>query len=340
MTVISLVGAASYMPERIVTNEFFLAEGEREGDVPLMFRGVKQRHHVGPSETAVEMIRRASGKLADQLNLNLARDVDVLLTNVTVPDMPFMGCGASLANALGLKPKAVFDLHNGGCVSFVVMLDLVRSLMTTHGYQSALLCNVQNAGGRLFSQGENRVRKQARIPGDGCGVGYVVANAESPVRSIIVRNYGEYADDMSIVRDDGSCWWEPSERAGYVDFNETKIAVITNRANRIVPDVLKAACQQAEVPVDRVGTLITNQPNRLFLRNWREALQLPASRHVQTFERHGNLFGAALPICLEEAVSTGQLKPKDWLLLGGFSHAGDYAAAAVVHWRAGENVAA
>ncbi len=60
MTVISLVGAASYMPERIVTNEFFLAEGEREGDVPLMFRGVKQRHHgeVGEGEgrTEVELV--------------------------------------------------------------------------------------------------------------------------------------------------------------------------------------------------------------------------------------------------------------------------------------------
>jgi 3-oxoacyl-[acyl-carrier-protein] synthase III len=333
MTVISLVGAASYMPETVVGNEFFLAEGEHEGEVPLMFRGVKQRHHVGPRETAVSMIEKASQRLAERLNLDLARDVDVLLTNVTVPDMPFMGCGASLGHALGIRPKAIFDLHNGGCVAFVVMLDLVKSLMTTHGYRTALLCNVQNAGGRLFSQGENRVRKQARIPGDGCGVGYVVANAESPVRSIVVKNYGEYAADMTIVRDDDSCWWEPSDRAAYVDFNETKIAMITNRANRIVPDVLKEACARAEVSVDSVGTLITNQPNRLFLRNWREALQLPPGRQVQTFERHGNLFGAALPVCLDEAISTGQLKSNSYLLLGGFSHAGDYAAAALVHWK-------
>ena len=45
-------------------------------------------------------------------------------------------------------------------------------------------------------------------------------------------------------------------------------------------------------------------------------------------------FGAALPICLEEALHTGQLKDRSNLVLGGFSHAGDFAAAAVVRWRA------
>jgi 3-oxoacyl-[acyl-carrier-protein] synthase-3 len=151
--------------------------------------------------------------------------------------------------------------------------------------------------------------------------------------SVVHRNYGEYADDMLIVRDDGSRWWEPSTRAGYVDFSETKIADIMARANRIVPDVILAACRQAELLPSQIDTLITNQPNRIFLRNWREALQIPKEKHVQTFERHGNLFGAALPICIEEALTTGQLRNRSHLVLGGFSHAGDFAASAVIDWR-------
>jgi 3-oxoacyl-[acyl-carrier-protein] synthase III len=59
---------------------------------------------------------------------------------------------------------------------------------------------------------------------------------------------------------------------------------------------------------------------------------VPPERHVSTFERHGNLFGAALPLCLEEAIESGQLKNDSHLVLGGFAHAGDFAAAAVVHW--------
>jgi 3-oxoacyl-[acyl-carrier-protein] synthase-3 len=99
-----------------------------------------------------------------------------------------------------------------------------------------------------------------------------------------------------------------------------------------VPEVIREACRQAELPTSAIGTLITNQPNRIFLRNWCEALQVPRERQVSTFERHGNLFGAALPVCLEEAVESGQLKKDSYLVLGGFAHAGEFAAAAVIHW--------
>jgi 3-oxoacyl-[acyl-carrier-protein] synthase-3 len=138
---------------------------------------------------------------------------------------------------------------------------------------------------------------------------------------------------MAIVRPDGSEWWEPSTAIFYVDFNESKLFHIMNRANHIVPEVIREACRRAELPTSEIDTLITNQPNNVFLRNWREALQVPSHKHITTFERHGNLFGAALPICLEVAIESGQLKSNSHLVLGGFAHAGDFAASAVIHWK-------
>jgi len=332
MKTISVVGAASYLPQRVVDNAFF--EQSEEQQPHAMFRGVKQRHHVTRNETSDAMIVEAARKLADRLNLNLTRDVEILLTNVTAPDQPFTGCGATVGKALGCHPQWIIDLHNGGCVSFLSMLAQAQMLMTCHSAKSALICNVQNAAGRLFAQEETRKLKQAPIPGDGCGVAYVVASGESPVRAIVQRNYCEYAGDMAVVRKDGSRWWEPSLSCAYVDFTEAKLAQIMGRANRIVPETIQEACRQAELPTGQIGTLITNQPNRIFLRNWREALQLPAERHVSTFEQHGNLFGAALPICLAEAIDSGRLKKGSHLVMGGFAHAGDFAAAAVINWLA------
>jgi 3-oxoacyl-[acyl-carrier-protein] synthase-3 len=86
--------------------------------------------------------------------------------------------------------------------------------------------------------------------------------------------------------------------------------------------------------VKDIDVLVTNQPNPVFLRNWRESLQLAPEDHVHTFEEHGNLFGAAIPISLERAAALGKLTPGANVVLGGFSHAGDYAGAAVLTWRA------
>jgi 3-oxoacyl-[acyl-carrier-protein] synthase-3 len=330
MKTVSLIGAASYLPPRIVDNAFFQ---DCKEEAHVMFCGVKERHHVAREELAHEMIAHAARKLAVRLNLNLKKDVDILMTNVTTPDQPFTGCGADVGKALGCRPDWIIDLHNGGCVSFVQMIAQAQALMTCHGAKTALICNVQNAAGRLFAQPETRRLRQARIPGDGCGVAYLTASSEAPIRAVVQRNYCEYAGDMAVVRADGTRWWEPSAACTYVDFNETKIVQVIGRANRIVPEVIREACRRAELPTSEIGTLITNQPNQLFLRNWREALQVPEERHVSTFERHGNLFGAALPVCLEEAIDTGQLKRNSHLVLGGFAHAGDFAAAAVIHWK-------
>jgi 3-oxoacyl-[acyl-carrier-protein] synthase-3 len=44
---------------------------------------------------------------------------------------------------------------------------------------------------------------------------------------------------------------------------------------------------------------------RVFLRNWREALEMPKERHRDTFGECGNLFGAGIPINLNRAITDG-----------------------------------
>jgi 3-oxoacyl-[acyl-carrier-protein] synthase III len=331
VTVVSLAGTAAYLPEKVVDNDFF---GDEATPRAAMFRGAKLRHHVAAGETAPEMLEKATRKLCDRLNLDPRTDIDLILTNVTVPDMPMLGSGASLARRLGCSPKQILDVHNCGCVSFVFMMEMARHLMQATGARTALLGNVQNAGGRVFAHPENRKRHQSAVPGDGCGVGLLVAGGESPIRAVLTKAYPEYADDMRAVSEDGNPWWEPRTTPMYIDFTESRMVSIVARGNRLVPDVIRQACAQAEITPKQIDLLVTNQPHPIFLRNWREALGVPHQQHVDTFAEHGNLFGAALPIAFERAQESGKLKPGAKVVFGGFSHAGDYAAAAVIDWQA------
>lgn len=330
MTPVSLVGVASYLPETVVGNDYFGGAAKKRGP---MFMTPTTRRHVGRDESAAEMIERAARSLATRLNLDLRKDVDIVLTNVAVPDQPFTGCGAEVAHRLGSGAQWIFDLHNTGCVSFVYMLELARMIMQTTPARRALVCNVQNAAGRIFSHPEVRGKPQAAVPGDGCGVGYVVASDESPILALVHRTYGDWAGDMRAVADDRHRYWEPGTSPFYIDFTEARVAQIISRGNRIVPEVIAEACRRAEVATTEIDLLVTNQPNPIFLRNWREALELPPAAHADTFDKYGNLFGAAIPVTLDEALADGRLAPGGLLALGGFSHAGDYAAAALVRWR-------
>jgi 3-oxoacyl-[acyl-carrier-protein] synthase-3 len=329
MDTVSLLGVASDLPECVVRNDFFApGAAQRRG----MFTAPTTRRHVGPNETAVDMIERASRRLIDRLNLVPARDIDIVLTNVAIPDQPFTGCGAEVVQRIGSGSTQVVDLHNTGCVSFVAMVALARVLLSSGDSRGALLCNVQNAAGRVFSHPEVRLTSQAPVPGDGCGVGYVTRSDIAPLLSLVQHCHPEFASDMVVTAADGRRYWEPGTTPITVAFTEQRVASIINRGNRLVPEVVREVCAAAHLRPSELELLVTNQPNAMFVRNWREALELPIGRHHDTFDAYGNLFGAALPINLDDAIAHGKLSSGGPVALAGFSHAGDYSAAAVFNW--------
>ena len=328
---LSLLAVSSYLPERVVDNAFF-AQGTsaRRG----MFTAPSTRRHVSPEESAVDMIEKAARRLIERQRLDPARDIDLLFTNVAIPDQAFTGCGAEVAARLGAHPRWIIDLHNTGCVAFLYMLDLAQALLPGGGARSALLCCVQNAGGRLFSQPGVRTKSQAPIPGDGCGVGYArTGDPSSPLLSLVQRCQPEFAADMRAISDDGRRYWEPGPSPISIAFTEARVASIIQRGNALVPELVRLACAQAGVAVRDLDVLVTNQPSPIFLRTWREALELRPGVHHDTFDRLGNLFGAGIPMNLEDALESGQLRPGSLVCMAGFSHAGDYGAAAVLRWQ-------
>jgi 3-oxoacyl-[acyl-carrier-protein] synthase-3 len=329
MNTVSLIAVASHLPEQVVDNSLFAEDtAARRG----MFRAPTTRRHVTADESAAHMIELAARRLIDAERLDPERDIDILFTNVAIPDQAFTGCGAEVAQRIGARPRWIIDLHNTGCVSFLYMLDLARALMAGGDAKSALLCSVQNAGGRIFSHPSLRRRHEAPIPGDGCGVGYVRANDVSPVLSLVQRCQREFAGDMRAVAEDGRQYWQPGTSPISIEFTESRVAAIIQRGNTLVPELVRAACSQAGIAVAQLDLLVTNQPSHIFLRNWREALELAPGVHHDTFDRLGNLFGAAIPINLEEALRERPLAPGALVCLAGFSHAGDYGAAAVLRW--------
>ncbi len=97
----------------------------------------------------------------------------------------------------------MLDLHNTGCVAFIYMMELARHLMQTTEAKTALICTAQTAAGRMFGDPRIRDKPQAAMPGDGFGVGYLVASDESPILSVVHHAYGEFASDMRMICDDG-----------------------------------------------------------------------------------------------------------------------------------------
>jgi len=331
---VSIAAFGSYLPGPPVGIDYFTTGDEPVND-PManhpLFRKPSTRHHVGQNERAAEMIYEAARPMFDRMGIEPGGNVDLLMTNVLLPDHPITGSGAEAAHLLGCVPDWIVDVHNGGCASLPYMLKMARTIIGSGAADSALICNVQNTGGQVFTQSDIRFQPHAATPGDGCGVAYVVAGDRSPILGVTTRNAPECARDFGFSASDRK-YWEPGDAQLELTFDESKLTDIIARGNELVPEVVSDLCGHIGVSTSDIDVLVTNQPNQLFLRNWREALNLSAERHLDTFDRLGNLYGATVSVNLDLALRSGQVQDGDLVVMAGFAHAGDFAAAAAVRW--------
>lgn len=330
---VSLIDVSGYLPGEPIGADYYaqFAESDDLRD-SLMFRAPRFRHHVGADESAIDMIERAARGLIERHGRDVIENTDVLITHTQLPDVPFYGAGGGVAHRLGMQPSWVLDLHNGGCAAFILGLNVARRLLASGAGRTALIAIAQNSAGQVFEQPAVRGKPQAAVPGDGAAVGLVSRSDRSPIIDVECRTYGRYAGDMTYTADPPRKWWQPGPGAGCIGFTEDKITKVLARGNRQVPEVALAVCHRAGLSACDIALLVTNQPNRVFLRNWREALEVPASRHVDTFDECGNLFGAGVPINLDRAITEQRLKPGEVVLMAAFAHAGDFAGAAALRW--------
>jgi len=325
---ISITDIEEILPIKIVENSFF---GDAFSDNKnRMFKGCKERRHIEEKEQSIDYFSKATNNLLKRNETN-ANEIDMILTNVSVPDHIFTGSGAMLNKRIGGKAKWIFDLHNTGCVSFLYMIEVAKSFMISHNVQKVLICTGQTAGGRIFSKESNRNLPQSAIPGDGFAVALIENSEGHEVLTTVQEVFPENSEDMK-ANYSGKNHWEARVEVGNLEFPEEKISQIIGRGNKLVPKMIYQALKEANLKVTELDYLITNQPNYLFLRNWREAVLLPEERHLNTFSKYSNLFGAGIPVTLAEANKEGKFKKGDLICLAGFSHAGDYAAASLVRW--------
>jgi len=333
MKTVSLLDVSTYLPGDPIGAEHYAQYAESD-DLRdnLMFRAPRSRHHVAPDESAIDMVERAADGLVQRHGHDTLAAVDVLITHTQLPDMPFYGGGGGMAHRLGMKPTWVIDLHNGGCAAFILGLKLARQLLGSGEGRTALIAVAQNAAGQIFEQPTIRGKAQSAVPGDGAAVGLVAVDDVSPILDVECRTYGEYAGDMTIAVDPPRKWWAAGPGEGCIGFTDAKITKVLARGNRQVPEVAYAVCDRIGLPAKDIDLLVTNQPNRVFLRNWREALELPPEKHRDTFDECGNLFAAGVPVNLDRAITDGQVRPGDVVMMAAFAHAGDFAGAAAMRW--------
>ncbi len=307
---VRFAGLASYLPERVVTNDD-LAQVLDTNDEWIRTRtGIRERRVLAPDQATSDLaIAAARGALEDAGMT--ADDLSAIVVATTTPDHTVPGTAPLVAAALGSEATA-FDV-NAACSGFLYALRVGAGMLAT-GDRAVMVIGAE-ALTRIVDPGDRGV---AVLFGDGAGAAILVADDQA---SLGPFDLGADGTDPSMLWTEAGGTRHPvdgdvlQDRSNFLsmrggDVYRNAVARMTASSKQVLGD--------AGFGVDQVDLLVGHQANIRILEAVGQRLGIPPERTHITVDRHGNTSAASVPLALADAREAGRLNPGDTILLTAF----------------------
>ncbi|QDZ22508.1 3-oxoacyl-[acyl-carrier-protein] synthase [Chloropicon primus] len=332
---VRVLGCGSKVPNRIVTNTDLERLVETNDEWIRTRTGICERRVLGEGEDlsslAAEAARealKASGVAPEELDL-------IILATSSSDDL--FGSACSVQAALGAPQAACFDLTSA-CSGFVVGLITGAQYIRSGAYGKILVVGA-DALSRFVDWTD---RNTCILFGDGCGA--CVLGAQDPSefgcnllsfhiesdgtgRKHLNAGFSGFGDKSSV----GTGAEERGKEGSYANICMSGQDVF-KWAVRAVPSVVQKAVESSDLStVGDIDWLVLHQANTRILESAAQRLGIPSEKVISNIDKYGNTSAASVPLALDEAVKSGQIKKGDVIATAGFG-AGLTAASAVFLW--------
>ncbi|WP_312417307.1 beta-ketoacyl-ACP synthase III [Comamonas sp.] len=306
-----IIGTGSYLPPRRVTNGELAAEmatrGLETSDEWIVERtGIKARHFAAPDVVASDLALEAS-KNALQAAKIQATDIDLIIVATSTPDMVFPSTAAILQNKLGIANGCpVFDMQ-AVCSGFVYALTVADSMIKSGSAKRVLV-----VGAEVFSRIlDFNDRTTCVLFGDGAGAVVLEASDKPGILATELHADGSHVDILCVPGNvsGGQVIGSPLLRMDGQAVFKLAVGVLDKAA--------RAALEKADMQEADIDWLIPHQANLRIMMSTARKLKLAPEKVVVTVDQHGNTSAASIPLALDHAVRSGQVKPGQNVMLEG-----------------------
>ena len=311
----SLKSIGAYVPKNRLTNHDLEKIVDTSDEWIKKRTGIEVRHIADKDETTSDLAYKAAKVAIERAKIDKEKIDAVILATIS-PDyfcMPSTAC--LVADKLGIKNAMAFDI-SAACSGFVYSLSIAKSFI-----ESGLKKNVLVIGAEKLSSITNyNDRTTCVIFGDGAGAALISATDDKSeaILDILASSDGKYAD-LLITPAGGSKYPASKETLkSEMHFmkmagNETfKIAVKT-----LTEDVIEILKRNNLTSKD-VDRFIPHQANYRIIEYVRNKLNFPKEKTVLTVAKYGNTSAASIPMAINDAYESGDLKYGDLMLLDTF----------------------
>jgi 3-oxoacyl-[acyl-carrier-protein] synthase-3 len=319
---VTITGLGAYAPERVVTNDE-LAQMVDTSDEWIMERtGIRERRVAADSQALSDLSLPAVQQALEQAGSD-GTDVDLLIVATVTPDMMFPSTSAILADQLGAKEAAAYDL-SAGCTGFMYAIAQAYGMVASGLSRRALV-----VGGDVLSRILDwSDRSTVVLFGDGAG-----AVVLEPAKAAGFLGFELGADgaggEYLWLPGSGSRRFEEPEK--YVKMNGREVFKF---ATRVLVSSAEDVLAECGARIEDVDVYVPHQANVRIIDHATRKLGIPSDRVVINVDRYGNTSSGSIPLALAEAQADGRLRPGSLVLMTGMG-AGLTWGSALMRWTIG-----
>jgi len=305
-----ITGTGSYLPPNRLTNADLVsqlaAQGVESNDEWIVERtGIRARHFAAPGMACSDMALQACQHALQAAGVT-AQDIDLIIVGTSTPDMVFPSTASILQGKLGVAGGAAFDVQ-AVCSGFIYALTVADAMIRCGSAKRALV-----VGAEIFSRIlDFQDRTTCVLFGDGAGAVVLEASDEPGILATDIHADGKYTNILCVPGHvaGGKIQGEPLLRMDGQAVFKLAVGLLDETARAVLAKAGKTAAD--------IDWLVPHQANIRIMQSTARKLKIPMDRVVITVDQHGNTSAASIPLALDTAVRSGQIKPGQTLLLEG-----------------------
>jgi len=306
-----LKGTGSYLPEKVVTNLDLEAKLDTSNKWIVERTGILQRRIAEKGVTSSDLAVPAVKKAMDAAGIG-PKDVDLIVTGTSTPDMGFPSTSCFIEKKLGIEQCIAFDV-TAACCGFLYALSTAEKFVKSGAAKYAVAIGAEVMSSIvdwedrstcvLFGDGAGAVVLKRGEDGDGVGI----------IDSQLYAD-GKYSDILKHPGY-GTIYRHEPEGTPYLKMNgnETfKMAV------RLLSAAFEKIIEKNNLSVADIDLFVVHQANIRIINMIAKYLSLPKEKVFLNISKYGNTSAASVPIALDQAISTGQIGKGSLVLVGAF----------------------
>jgi 3-oxoacyl-[acyl-carrier-protein] synthase III len=328
---VTITGIGSYAPERVMTNEELAKIVDTSDEWIVERTGIRERRVAAREEALSDIALPAAEAALDQAGADPA-SLDLVVVATVTPDMFFPSTGAILADRLGAKDAAAYDL-SAGCTGFVY------AIAQAHGMVAAgLVSRALVVGGDVLSKIVDwDDRSTCVLFGDGAGAVVIERTREGGFLGFELGADGSGGPQLYMPAGGSRTPASAESVAARQHFAKMNGREVFKFATRVLVESAEKVLANSSVPVEEVDVYVPHQANVRIIDHARKKLGIPEERTVVNVDRYGNTSSGSIPLALGDAEADGRLRPGELVLMTGMG-AGLTWGSALIEWTANGKV--